>query len=86
MLGSRNFGIVRIGILAVFFWLTPTIWNRQFTAAVDPATVSKSVKPLTVLIETEGENGSGVLISQGSGRYKVLTAAHVLADRIKCHQ
>jgi tetratricopeptide (TPR) repeat protein len=86
MPGNKIFGFVRIGTLAVFVWLTPTIWNRQFTAAVDPETVSKSVKPLTVLIETESENGSGVLIAKGNGRYQILTAAHVLADRQKTYR
>jgi tetratricopeptide (TPR) repeat protein/V8-like Glu-specific endopeptidase len=86
MLENRGLGIVKIGTLAAFLWPTLTIISQQFAISTDPASISKAVKPLTVLIETEGENGSGVLIAQGKGRYKVLTAAHVLADRQKTYQ
>jgi tetratricopeptide (TPR) repeat protein/V8-like Glu-specific endopeptidase len=86
MLEHRGSGIVKIGALTVFFWPILTLINPPFVASTDPASISKSIKPLTVLIETEGENGSGVLIAQAGGRYKVLTAAHVLADRQKKYQ
>jgi tetratricopeptide (TPR) repeat protein/V8-like Glu-specific endopeptidase len=86
MLEHRGLGILKIGTLAAFLWPTLTIVSQQFAISTDPASISKVVKPLTVLIETEGENGSGVLIAQGNGRYKVLTAAHVLADRQKTYR
>jgi tetratricopeptide (TPR) repeat protein len=86
MLEHRGLGILKIGALTVFFWPILTLINPPFVASTDPASISKSIKPLTVLIETEGENGSGVLIAQGGGRYKVLTAAHVLADRQKTYR
>jgi 2-oxoglutarate dehydrogenase complex dehydrogenase (E1) component-like enzyme len=81
--GSR---IMKIGVVTVFCWPALAFFNPLFVASTDPASISKSVKPLTVLIETEGENGSGVLIAQAGGRYKVLTAAHVLADRQKTYR
>jgi tetratricopeptide (TPR) repeat protein len=86
MLEHRGLRFLRIGALTVFCWPTLTLLNPQFVASTDPASISKSVKPLTVLIETEGENGSGVLIAQAGGRYKVLTAAHVLADRQRTYR
>ncbi len=86
MLAHRGLRIVKIGTLTVCFWPMVTVFTPQFVESIDPVSISRSVKPLTVLIETEGENGSGVLIAQSSGRYKVLTAAHVLADRQKTYQ
>jgi lipoprotein NlpI/V8-like Glu-specific endopeptidase len=86
MLENHSLGIVKIGTLVVFLWPTLTVVSQQFAMSTDPASISKVVKPLTVLIETDGENGSGVLIAQGNGRYKVLTAAHVLADRQKTYR
>jgi tetratricopeptide (TPR) repeat protein/V8-like Glu-specific endopeptidase len=86
MLGNYSLGIVKIGTLAAFLWPTLMIFSEEFAISTDPASISKSVKPLTVLIETEGENGSGVLIAKNNGRYKVLTAAHVVADRQKTYK
>lgn len=86
MLAHYGLGIAKIGALTIFWWPMLTVVSPQFGSSTDPASISKSVKPLTVLIETDGENGSGVLIARGNGRYKVLTAAHVLADRQKTYQ
>jgi tetratricopeptide (TPR) repeat protein/V8-like Glu-specific endopeptidase len=86
MLHHRGLGIVKIGTLASFLCPAVMVVSQQFADSTDPASISRAVKPLTVLIETEGENGSGVLIGRGNGRYQVLTAAHVLADRQKTYQ
>jgi tetratricopeptide (TPR) repeat protein/V8-like Glu-specific endopeptidase len=86
MLEDHGLGIVKIGTLVAFLWPILTVVSQQFATSIDPASISKAVKPLTVLIETDGENGSGVLIAQGNGRYQVLTAAHVLADRQKTYK
>ncbi len=83
MLKYRGLRIVKIGTLTVLFWPMLTVFSPRSVTSTDPVSISKSVKPLTVLIEADDENGSGVLIAQRNGRYKVLTAAHVLADRQK---
>jgi tetratricopeptide (TPR) repeat protein/V8-like Glu-specific endopeptidase len=86
MLKNRGLVVLVIGISTGLLWPTLAVFNQQFVNSTDPASVSRAVKPLTVLIETDGENGSGVLIAQSGGRYKILTAAHVLADRQKTYR
>jgi tetratricopeptide (TPR) repeat protein len=86
MLGNHSLVIVAIGTFTGFFWPTLATFQQQLAVSADPASISKTVKPLTVLIETDGESGSGVLIAHSGELYKVLTAAHVLADRQKKYQ
>lgn len=88
----RTCGVVMVGIsllcpaLVIFAPQSSLSLPAGTVAAVNPVEISKMAKPLIVLIETEGENGSGVLIAKANGRYTVLTAAHVLADRQKTYR
>jgi tetratricopeptide (TPR) repeat protein/V8-like Glu-specific endopeptidase len=88
----RTCGVVMIGVgllcpaLVIFAPPSSLSLPAGSTVAVNPVEISKMAKPLVVLIETDGENGSGVLIAKANGRYTVLTAAHVLADRQKSYR
>jgi tetratricopeptide (TPR) repeat protein len=80
----RTCGAVMIGVCSLYPVIA--IFSQQSARSIDAVGISKLAKPLTVLIESEGENGSGVLISKGNGRYTVLTAAHVLTNQQKKYQ
>jgi tetratricopeptide (TPR) repeat protein len=88
----RTCGVVMVGVsllcpaLVIFAPQSALSLPAGIVAAVNPVEISKMAKPLVVLIETEGENGSGVLIAKANGRYTILTAAHVLADRQKTYR
>jgi tetratricopeptide (TPR) repeat protein len=49
----------------------------QPAAALRPEEVARIAKPVTVLIETDNSNGSGIIIDRSGDQYTVLTAAHV---------
>jgi tetratricopeptide (TPR) repeat protein/V8-like Glu-specific endopeptidase len=88
----RTCGVVMVGVsllcpaLVIFAPQSALSLPAGTVVAVNPVEISKVAKPLIVLIEADGENGSGVLIAKANGRYTVLTAAHVLADRQKTYR
>jgi tetratricopeptide (TPR) repeat protein/V8-like Glu-specific endopeptidase len=78
MLKFGSFLLVAAIPLAPVFLVWGTVTP---VVAIAPEDVARIAKPLAVLIESAGANGSGVIIAKAGDRYTILTAAHVVTDK-----